>query len=150
MINIYLCSRVAHDARPLNNIVAQSLRDYGFTVYVPHEQAPNNLTQEDIEQGRFDKETIFQIDFAAMKQADLCVVVGRVGKDCAWEIGWFYGKNIPIYFIPSDDTTWDTSPMIRPALMQHPAILDPTEAGRVLQHWHAITLLVRPCATGAK
>lgn len=133
MKNIYLCSRVAYDARPLNNIVAKSLRDVGFEVYVPHEQAPNNLSTEDIEQGRFDKETIFKIDFAAMNQADLCVVVGRIGKDCAFEIGWFYGRNIPVHFVPAGDQTWDTSPMLRPALMENVQIMNAEDAGKLLR-----------------
>lgn len=115
-MNVYLCSRVAHDARPINNIVAKSLRDFGFNVYVPHEEAPNNLSAEDIAQGRFDKDTIFKLDFSAMQSADICVVVGRVGKDCSFEIGWFYGRYIPIYFVPAGDETYDTSPMLRPAL----------------------------------
>jgi len=114
--------------------VATSLRQVGFTVYVPHEQAPNNLSASDIAEGRFDKDTIFHIDFKAMQAADICVVVGRVGKDCAWELGWFYATNIPVYFVPVGDETWDTSPMLRPTLMQHPAINNPEEAGKALQH----------------
>jgi nucleoside 2-deoxyribosyltransferase len=127
--NVYLCSRVAYDARPFNNIVAQSLRDVGFEVYVPHEQAPNNLSQEDIEEGRYDKETIFRIDFEAMNKADLCVVVGRFGKDCSWEIAWFFATGIPIYFVSAGDETWQQCPMIIPSLSQNPKIEDPALAG---------------------
>jgi hypothetical protein len=60
-----------------------------------------------------------------MQSADICVVVGRVGKDCSFEIGWFYGRYIPIYFVPAGDLTYDLSPMLRPALefiIHNPAI----------------------------
>lgn len=124
MKNIYLCSRVAYDARPLNSQVAAALRGAGHLVYVPHEQAPNNLSASDIENGRYDVETIFKIDFAAMNKADTCVVVGRVGKDCAFEIGWFTAKKIPIFFVPASDETWKTSPMLIPSLTQFPLIKD--------------------------
>jgi nucleoside 2-deoxyribosyltransferase len=131
--NVYLCSRVAYDARPFNNIVAQSLRDVGFEVYVPHEQAPNNLTQDDIEHGRYDRETIFRLDFAAMNRADVCVVVERTGRDCAWEMGWFFAKGIPIYFVPGEDKTWETCPMLIPGLQEQ--IPFPERAGvYILNH----------------
>lgn len=135
MKQIYLCSRVAYDARPLNNTVAASLRSVGFEVYVPHEQAPNNLSQDDMDAGRFDVETIFKIDFAAMNKADACVVVGRHGKDCAWELGWFYARNIPVYFVPAGDKTWETAPMTRPSLLQNEHIGDPSTVGQMLLNY---------------
>jgi nucleoside 2-deoxyribosyltransferase len=112
-------------------------------VYVPHEQAPNNLSKEDMEQGRFDRETIFKLDFAAMNKADYCVVVGRVGKDCAWEIGWFYAKNIPIYFVPCGDQTWETSPMLIPALSTT-IIYAPDRAGKYIKDYASVLRMWRP------
>lgn len=134
-MKVYLCSRVSEDARPVNKIVASSLRKVGYQVYVPHEQAPNNLTSEDIEAGRYDTSTIFKLDFAAMTQSDICVVVGRVGKDCSWEIGWFYAKNIPIYFIPAGDYTYMTSPMLIPALRD--IVEDASLAGEIIKEREA-------------
>ena len=51
-----------------------------------------------------------------MNRADQCVAVGRLGRDCAFEIGWFYAKNIPITYIPLENSDHVTSPMIIPAL----------------------------------
>lgn len=110
---IYLCSRVAADARPLNDEVAATLRSAGHTVYVPHEQAPNNPAD-----GRYNKELIFEMDFAAMNRADQCVAVGRLGRDCSWELGFFYAKNIPITYVPLDNSDHVTSPMLIPALIR--------------------------------
>lgn len=121
-IQIYLCSRVALDARAENMQVATILRNAGFEVYVPHEQAPNNLSQEDIDQGRYDRETIFKLDFAAMRKADICVVVGRTGRDCAWEMGWFSAKGVPLFFAPLGDTTFETCPMLLPGLTTSPPV----------------------------
>jgi len=115
-MKIYLCSRVAYDARPFNDQVAKALRDAGHDVYVPHEQAPNNLTQDDINAGRYDKATIFEIDYNALSKSDLVVAVGRLGKDCAWELGYAYGVGIPVVHVPGDDVTWETSPMMLPGL----------------------------------
>lgn len=124
MKRIYLCSRVAYDARPLNERVAQSLEYAGFEVYVPHREAPNNLSKEDIEQARYDVETIYKMDFAAMNRSDICVAVGRLGKDCSWELGWFYANGIPVYHIPDADETYLTSPMTLPTLASKLTVKD--------------------------
>src|SRR5271157_5725379 len=101
-LSVYLCSRVAPNARPLNDRVAKSLRKAGFSVFVPHEEEVNNLPPG----ASLSPEKVFELDFGAMTKADLCVVVGRTGKDCAWEIGWFYGRRVPIYFVSFGDQTW--------------------------------------------
>lgn len=130
-MRIYLASRVALDARMLNSRVAESLRRCGFTVYVPHEEKPNNPTD-----GRFDKDEIWRHDFAAMNSADLCVVVGRFGKDVSAEVGWFYARGVPTFFVPGGDTTFDDSPMLRPALNRYPHILNPEKTGEeILAHY---------------
>ena len=124
---VYLCSRVRHESRPFNNRVADSLKPF-FEVYVPHEQKPNNPVD-----GRFDPHTIFALDYAAMNAAQLCVVAGGdVGKDCAWEIGWFYAKNIPIYFVENGKEDYKTSPMLIPALNEQ-VISDPDASGKEIQ-----------------
>lgn len=118
---------MAEDARPINNKVAKSLRKY-FEVYVPHEQDENNPMD-----GVFDGDAIFKIDFAAMRRADLCVVVGKFGKDCSWEIGWFAGQEIPIYFVPNGDASYRTSPMLVPYL--HNQVGQASKAGAYI-HKH--------------
>lgn len=96
-IKVYLCSRVAQDARPLNNEVASALRGAGFDVFVPHEQPVNNYT------GASDKEIYVQ-DMTAMKESQFCVAVGRMGVDCSFELGWFQGRGLPIYKYESAKT----------------------------------------------
>lgn len=141
-MKVYLCSRVAYDARPLNDDVAKSLRAAGFEVYVPHEQAPNNLSADDIKHGRYDKETIFRIDHAAMKTADICVAVGRMGADCSWELGWFAAKDVPVFFAPGDEVGYKTSPMLLPTLLQNPPIQISHEAGKVLRGYFPLPVVV--------
>lgn len=106
---VYLCSRVAQDAREGNERVAQALEAAGFQVYVPHRQAPNNPVPGE----RFDHEKIFRYDMDAMLYADACVVVGRTGQDCAWEMGWFFSRGLPIVHVPLGDEAWQSSPMVR-------------------------------------
>lgn len=103
MKKIYLCSRVAQDARPMNNLVAEALKAAGYDVFIPHEQPHNNAS------GASDAE-IFAQDMGAMKTADICVAVGRLGVDCAFEIGWFQSRDVPIYrYLPEPDK--DRHPM---------------------------------------
>lgn len=110
---IYLCSRVAEDARPDNERVAQALEAAGFDVYVPHRQKPNNPEPGET----WDHNKIFLMDLNAMKQSDACVVVGRFGKDCSWELGWFFAKNIPVFHTPMGDYTWQDSPMLTQSVL---------------------------------
>lgn len=122
---IYLCSRVRKESRPFNDRIATSLESL-FEVYVPHRTAPNNPVD-----GRYDAETIFQMDFAAMKTADICVVAGGdVGKDCSWEIGYFFAQGIPIYFVPNESDAYLSSPMLVPSL--HNTIIDPDKAAEAV------------------
>lgn len=119
---VYLCSRVAKDAQELNNKVAASLRKRGFEVYVPHEEDANNPPD-----GQFDAAAVYAADYRAMMRADLCVVVGRFGRDCAFEIGWFEGRNVPIYYVTGGSDDYKSSPMVIPSLINQ--VIDPDEAG---------------------
>jgi nucleoside 2-deoxyribosyltransferase len=90
MNKVYLCSRVAEDARSMNNEVALALIKAGFEVYIPHAAPHNNMNASDLE--------IYTQDLAEMKKADFCVAVGRLGVDCAFEVGWFTGRAKFIYW----------------------------------------------------
>ncbi len=130
-MKVYLCSRVAYDARPFNDEVAKVLRNAGYATYVPHEQAPNNLTASDIEEGRYDTKTIFLMDYAALEQADVVVAVGRMGADCSWELGYAWGTNKPVVHVPGPDESWRKSPMLIPTLRQMQPATTETVAQRV-------------------
>lgn len=129
---VYLCSRVSPNARPLNDRVARSLRRAGFKVFVPHAEEVNNLPLG----VQLDPQQVFDLDFTGMRQADLCVVVGRTGKDCAWEIGWFAGRGVPTYFVTFGDTTWFESPMTIPSLSENLVLETPAKCGiKILKHY---------------
>lgn len=146
---VYLCSRIHEEARPLNDRVAKSLRDAGFEVYVPHEQKPNNPTAEDKAAGRWDVETIYKLDSEAMRRADLCVVVGRTGRDCAYEIGWFHARGVPVFFVPNGDVTYRTCPMLIPALTEQPQLHNPDTVGDVVLALLGLNEQPRLAAVGA-
>lgn len=109
-MNIYLCSRVAIDAHAQNNLVAKALRDAGYTVFVPHEQHYNQIiagfaeTVPDVE--------IYTQDSNAMKESALCVIVGRIGVDCGYEVGYFQGRNIPCVWFCPDPSVLGRHPML--------------------------------------
>lgn len=104
---IYLCSRVGKDAHVQNDAIAKVLRSAGLGVYVPHEQKVNSET------GSRDHNEIFELDHSAMKTADLCVVIPRIGKDCCGEIGYFAAKGVPIIAVADWDLGFLEDPMIK-------------------------------------
>lgn len=93
-MKIYLCSRVAYDAHDVNDGIAKLLRAAGHEVFVPHE-APYNTRRCSSD------EEIYQRDMAEMLAADACVIVGRIGVDCAFEVGWFQNHGTPmVWYVP--------------------------------------------------
>lgn len=103
---VYLCSRIADEAKQRNVDIADLLSEH-FDVFVPHLKEAEYVKHKDPVQ-------IFCLDMVAMEQADLCVVVAPFGKDCACEIGWFQGQDKPIIIIAPDDEKYtpDTEWMI--------------------------------------
>lgn len=103
---VYLCSRIADDAKQRNEDIA-NLLDEHFEVFVPHLKEAEYVKNKDPVQ-------IYCSDMVAMEKADLCVVVAPFGKDCACEIGWFQGQDKPIIIIAPDDADYtpDTEWMI--------------------------------------
>ena len=126
---VYLCSRVAEDARQLNNTVAAKLRDAGFTVYVPHEQSFNNGE-------RYDARTIFLTDYEALRKSAAVVAVGRMGADCSWELGYSWATEKPVIHVPGDDKSWENSPMLGSTLRQYreATVEDVAERVKVATH----------------
>jgi hypothetical protein len=49
-----------------------------------------------------------------MLLADVCVIVGRIGVDCAFEAGWFQERGIP--------TVWYAPTGLRPGIGRHPML----------------------------
>lgn len=109
-MNIYLCSRVAKDAHELNNTAAKALRELGHTVFVPHEQHYNEIMEGTAH--HIDDSAIYHQDMEAMGEADVCVAVGRLGVDCAFEVGWFQGQGIPVYWLLPTSVEAGRHPML--------------------------------------
>lgn len=93
-MKIYLCSRIAKDAHEINNSVSSVLRQEGHKVFVPHEQHYNQIMSDTAH--LVSDEEIFTQDYTAMQDSDACVVVGRIGVDCGYEIGWFQSRGLPV------------------------------------------------------
>lgn len=106
-VKLYLCSRTAFDARLTNLRVANGLKKAGYDVFVPH-LAPHNQADnpnvQDLDVYRYDK--------AEMMVADACVVVGRIGVDCAWEVGWFQANGVPVVWYVPTGVDVGRSPML--------------------------------------
>lgn len=111
-MKVYLCSRIAKDAHAVNNVVAETLRDAGHDVFVPHEQHYNQIMAGTDDQ--VPDSEIYEQDFAAMKTSRICVVVGRVGVDCAWEIGWFSANGVRVL--------WFDPPVTRHPMLSGPQV----------------------------
>lgn len=103
-MKIYLVSRVAFDARQANLKVANTLREAGHSVFVPHTASYNENDSQDSTD-----EDIYRQDMAEMLAADAAVIVGRIGVDCAFEVGWFQNQGIPTFWINPPP---DRSPML--------------------------------------
>lgn len=128
MKNIYLCARVAPEARALNLEVGTALRQAGYEVYLPQEQPFNNTA------GSTDKD-IFDQDMAAMVKADACVIVGKIGVDCGFEAGFFNAKKVP--------TVWYSPPLDE----RHPMFYEITASNAVFtldRLLHKLSLKLAP------
>jgi nucleoside 2-deoxyribosyltransferase len=85
------------------------MRAAGHSVFVPHEQHYNTIDNAS-------DADIYHFDMNAMLEAEVCVVVSRVGVDCAFEIGWFEGQDVPVlYYLPTS-IELDRHPMLYRAL----------------------------------
>ena len=106
-MRIYLCSRTAPDARDLNDKAARFLRRVGYQVFVPHEAPYNQADHPEIPDS-----TVYKLDMAEMTLSDACVVVGRIGADCGFEVGWFQAQGVPVAWYVSTTTDVGRCPML--------------------------------------
>jgi nucleoside 2-deoxyribosyltransferase len=95
-VRVYLVSRVAFDAHQVNLKVANALRQAGHSVFLPHEASYNQDDNRDSTD-----EDVYRQDMAEMLVADAAVIVGRIGVDCAFEVGWFQAYGTPaVWYVP--------------------------------------------------
>jgi nucleoside 2-deoxyribosyltransferase len=97
-----LCSRIAKDAHPINNEVTAYLRSQGYIVFVPHEAHYN----ETVDGAHAPDKEIYEQDMSEIRRSDVCVVVGKIGADCGFEVGWFERNGTP--------TVWFQQPQWSP------------------------------------
>src|SRR5687768_826172 len=98
-MRIYLAAPLFTEAeRAFNIVLAQALEAAGHDVYLPQRKTPNAE--------RAQRTTpIFRSNLAALAGADAIVAVcdgSQVDDGTAWEIGYGYGRNIPIYGLRTD------------------------------------------------
>ena len=87
-LGIYLCSRLTDAAKQWNDTISGEL-DGEFSLFRPQDLSLDNISADDIDR------VVYQADFIGMNQSDVLLVLPPYGRDCAWEIGWFCGKEKP-------------------------------------------------------
>lgn len=106
---IYLCSRLTEAAKQWNDIVSGEL-ETEFSFFRPQDIDLNGVSAEDMD------DVIYCEDFKGMNQSDLLLVLPPYGRDCAWEIGWFCGKEKPAIAYVEAEGDWVRDAMVKGGL----------------------------------
>lgn len=100
-MKIYLASPLfTDDERKLVNITARLLRSKNHDVYVPMEHTIENAWN--LPNHAWARK-VFKEDIAAIKESDLVIAIYHglySDSGTAWECGYAYAKNIPVYVMP--------------------------------------------------
>src|SRR6266446_6319698 len=98
-MKLYLAAPLFSEAeRAFNLALADALSAAGHEVYLPQRDTPNV-------DGTARTTAIFRANLAAVAKADAVVAVcegPQVDDGTAWEIGYAYGRNIPVYGLRTD------------------------------------------------
>src|SRR2546426_10661148 len=98
-MKLYLAAPLFSEAeRAFNLAVAQALSAAGHEVYLPQRDTPKV-------DGAARTTAVFRANLAAVATADAVVAVcegPQVDDGTAWEIGYAYGRNIPVYGLRTD------------------------------------------------
>src|SRR5437016_3799571 len=101
-MKLYLAAPLFSEAeRAFNLALADALSAAGHEVYLPQRDTPNV-------DGAARTTTVFRANLAAVAKADAVVAVcegPQVDDGTAWEIGYAYGRNIPVYGLRTDAPT---------------------------------------------
>lgn len=109
IIHIYLCSRLTETAKEWNNEITQEF-DEEFDIFRPQDIDLSHYSLK--EQDLF----AYTEDLIGMKKSDLLLVLPPYGRDCAWEIGWFSGKEKPAIAYAESEGDWLCDAMIKGGL----------------------------------
>ena len=98
-MKLYLAAPLFSEAeRAFNLALPDALSAAGHEVYLPQRDTPNV-------DGAARTTTVFRANLAAVAKADAVVAVcegPQVDDGTAWEIGYAYGRNIPVYGLRTD------------------------------------------------
>ena len=98
-MKLYLAAPLFSEAeRAFNLALADALSAAGHEVYLPQRDTPNV-------DGAARTTTVFRANLASVAKADAVVAVcegPQVDDGTAWEIGYAYGRNIPVYGLRTD------------------------------------------------
>ncbi len=106
---IYLCSRLTEPAKKWNDVISQGLANE-FYIF-----RPQDIDLEGLSGGNLDV-AIYNGDFEGMTNSDALLVLPPYGRDCAWEIGWFCGKERPAIAYVENEGDWLGDPMVKGGL----------------------------------
>ena len=108
-IHIYLCSRLTEAAKKWNNEICQELNSE-FCIFRPQDVDVSDFTPIELDWAAY------SLDLEGMKDADLLLVLPPYGRDCAWEIGWFCGKQKPAIAYAEIEGDWLLDAMVKGGL----------------------------------
>lgn len=108
-LSIYLCSRLTEAAKQWNDLICKEL-DTEFSLFRPQDIDLNGISTEDMDYA------IYQADFKGMNHSDVLLVLPPYGRDCAWEIGWFCGKEKPAIAYVEAKGDWLNDAMVKGGL----------------------------------
>jgi nucleoside 2-deoxyribosyltransferase len=98
-MKLYIAAPLFTEAeRAFNMVLAQALEADGHEVYLPQRDTSNA-------EGAERTTAIFRSNLAVLTGADAIVAVcdgPQVDDGTAWEIGYGYGRNIPVYGLRTD------------------------------------------------
>lgn len=104
-IKVYLCARLSKAAKEWNNEVSKELPS--FELFRPQDFDVDLLPE-------IEKDwAAYQFDIQGMQNADMLLALTPYGRDCAWEIGWFEGKNKPSIIYSEVDGDWIRDAMVK-------------------------------------
>ena len=98
-MKLYLAAPLFSEAeRAFNLALAETLSAAGHEVYLPQRDTP-------MIDGTTRTTAIFRVNLSALSKADAVVAVcdgPQVDDGTAWEVGYAYGRNIPVYGLRTD------------------------------------------------
>ena len=109
LLRIYLCSRLTETAKQWNDVVSEELSSE-FTLFRPQDIGLDGISMNEMD------DAVYREDFKRMNQSDVLLVLPPYGRDCAWEIGWFCGREKPAVAYVETEGDWLRDAMVKGGL----------------------------------